>query len=164
MQSIRLAASVAMTLLLLGFVVLLWGPSFAMPAGSGTAGLGRGAMPQFCMFAAAVLAVAVLVRDVLSYRRSGAITGVSEIGEATDPRRVAGIGLVTLALLAGFLVGWQWLGFLPAAMAFLAATSLLLLPRDHWHRRTLFPMVATSILFSFGVWAMFVYLLQVPLR
>lgn len=164
MQSIRLAASVAMALLLLAMVAILYGPSFAMPAGSGTAGLGRGALPQFCVVAAAVLAVAVAIRDVLSQRRTGAITGAAVVGDATDPRRVVGIGLAALVMLAGFLLGWQWLGFLPAAMGFVAATSLMLLPRAHWEARNLRTLVATSVLFSLGVWALFVYVLQVPLR
>jgi hypothetical protein len=164
MQSIRLAASVAMALLLLAMVAILVGPSFAMPAGSGTAGLGRGALPQFCVVAAAVLALAVVIRDVLSKRRTGAITGAAEIGETTDPRRVVGIGLAALVMLAGFLLGWQWLGFLPATMAFVAATGLMLLPRAHWKARSLLPLLATSVLFSLGVWALFVYVLQVPLR
>lgn len=164
MQSIRLAASAAMTLLLLAMVAVLWGPSFAMPAGSGTAGLGRGALPQFCVMAAAVLAVVVFARDLISHRRSGVITGASELGENTEPSRVVGIGLAALVMLAAFLGAWQWLGFLPATMAFVAATSLTLLPREHWTRRSLAVLAATSMLFSLGVWALFVYLLQVPLR
>lgn len=164
MQLIRLAASIAIALLLLAMVALLWGPSFAMPAGSGTAGLGRGALPQFCVVAGAVLAVVILVRDVLSHRRTGAITGLTELGTSTEPRRVVGIGLAALVMLAAFVAGWQWVGFLPATMAFIATTSLALLPRSDWRPRTLSIVVATAGLFSLGVWALFVYLLQVPLR
>jgi len=164
MQQIRLVASFAMTLILIGLVVLLWEPSFAMQAGSRTAGLGSGALPRFCIVAVGVLAVAVLIRDVISYRRNGAIKGNAEIDTETDPRRVLGIGLATLVLLAGFLIGWQLLGFLPSSMAFLATTSMLLLPKVRWTRHMLLPVLMTSILFSIGVWAIFVYLLQVPLR
>ena len=40
-----------MTLILLAFVAILFGPSFAMPAGGAQVGLGRGALPQFCVVA-----------------------------------------------------------------------------------------------------------------
>jgi hypothetical protein len=43
MQSIRIAASAAMTLLLLGFSGLLFVPSFDMPTAGTFIGLGRGA-------------------------------------------------------------------------------------------------------------------------
>lgn len=164
MQPIRLAASAAMTLILLALVALLSGPSFAMPSSSAAAGLGRGALPQFCVVAAAVLAVLVFVRDLLAYRRGGAITGPFEISAGTEPRRVFTVGLAALVLLSAFVVGWQLVGFLPAAISFLVVVSLLLLPRDRWNVRSVGVAGLTGVLFGLGVWALFVYVLQVPLR
>jgi hypothetical protein len=164
MQAIRLAASAAMTIIVLVLAAILFVPSFDMPTMSAEIGLGRGALPQFCVVAAAILAVAIFLRDVVSMLRSGAIVGPSGISEATEPRRVVGIGFAALVMLAAYVVAWQFLGFLPASIVFLAATGLLLLPRERWNVRSLTAVGATSLLFAIGVWALFVYVLQVPLR
>ncbi len=164
MQAIRLAASAAMTLILLAFVAILFSPSFAMPTGGPQVGLGRGALPQFCVVAAAILAVATFVRDAIAMRRTGSIVGPMAISESTEPRRVVVIGFAALLMLVAYVTAWWLLGFLPASVAFLAATSLLLLPRERWNTRALIPVAATSVLFGVGVWALFVYVLQVPLR
>lgn len=164
MEAIRLAASAAMTVIVLALAAILFGPSFAMPTGGPEVGLGRGALPQFCVVAGAILAVAIFVRDLLAMRRSGAIVGPSGISEGTEPRRVVIVGFAALLLLAAYVVAWLYVGFLPASVVFLAATSLLLLPRERWSVRSLLPVAATSVLFGVGVWALFVYVLQVPLR
>jgi hypothetical protein len=67
-------------------------------------------------------------------------------------------------LLVAFVVAWQWLSFLPAAIAFVLTTSLLLLPRERRSPRAIGLVLITSVLFALGVWALFVYVLQVPLR
>jgi hypothetical protein len=164
MQAIRFASSAAMTLVLLGFAALLFGPSFAMPALGAETGIGRGALPQFCVVAGAVLALVVFIRDLLSMRRSGAITGPSGLGADAEPRRVVTIGFLALLLLSAYVVAWAYVGFLLASIAFLVATSLMLLPREHWTARSLALVLATGVLFGVGVWALFVHVLQVPLR
>ncbi len=164
MQAIRLAASAAMTVILLALAAILFAPSFDMPTMSSEIGLGRGALPQFCVVAGAILAVAIFVRDVVSVRRAGSIVGPLGISEKTEPRRVVGIGFAALLMLAAYVIAWQFLGFLPASIVFLAATGLLLLPRERWNARPLLAVGATSLLFALGVWALFVYVLQVPLR
>jgi hypothetical protein len=164
MQSIRMAASAAMTLLLLGFSGLLFGPSFDMPTAGTSIGLGRGALPQFCVLAATVLSIAVFARDLIAYRRTGSITGPVGLSETADPRRVITIGFASLVLLVAFVFGWQWLGFLPAAITFVAITGLLLLPRERWQLPAITLVLGTSVLFGLTVWALFVYVLQVPLR
>lgn len=164
MQSIRLGASAAMMLLLLGFVALLFGPSFDMPTAGASIGLGRGALPQFCVVMVAVLSVAIFVRDLVAYRRTGSITGPAGLGETADPRRVITLGFASLVLLMAFVVTWQWLGFLPAAIAFVVITGLLLLPRERWGSRAVGIVLVTGVAFALSVWALFVYVLQVPLR
>ena len=74
------------------------------------------------------------------------------------------IGGAALALLSAYVAGWETLGFLPSTIAFLLVVSLLLLPPDRRNARSLAAIVATSLLFGAGVWALFVYVLQVPLR
>lgn len=164
MQAIRFAASVAMTLIILGFVVLLYGPSFAMPATGAETGLGRGALPQFCVIAGAIFAVAMFVRDVVSMRRRGAIHGPLAVSPTAESKRVVFVGLSALALLAAYVALWAYVGFLLASIAFLVASSLLLLPVEHWNARSLSVLLATGVLFGVGVWSLFVYVLQVPLR
>jgi hypothetical protein len=164
MQSIRIAASAAMTLLLLGFSGLLFVPSFDMPTAGTFIGLGRGALPQFCVLAATVLSIAVFARDLIAHRRTGSITGPVGLSETADPRRVITIGFASLVLLVAFVFGWQWLGFLPAAIAFVAITGLLLLPRERWQLPAITLVLGTSVFFGLTVWALFVYVLQVPLR
>lgn len=164
MQSIRLAASAAMMVLLLGLSALLFGPSFAMPTAGASIGLGRGALPQFCVVMASVLSVIIFVRDLIAFRRSGSITGPAGLGASADPRRVITLGCMSLVLLVAFVVAWQWLSFLPAAVGFVLVTSLMLLPRERRGPRAVALVLATSVLFALGVWALFVYVLQVPLR
>jgi hypothetical protein len=164
MESIRFAASAAMTLIVLGFAALLWGPSFEMPALGAETGIGRGALPQFCVVAASVLVVIGFVRDVLSMRRQGAIAGPLGMSAAVEPRRVVIIGFSALALLAGYVAAWAFIGFPLASIAFLLVASLMLLPRERWDLRSLSAVVATGVLFGLGIWALFVYVLQVPLR
>src|SRR5690625_4159402 len=101
MKTVQLAASALMTAILIVVVAILWEPSFAMPSTSRTAGLGAGALPQFSIMAIAVLSIGSLIRDIVSYRRSGAIAG--PIGAEEDersPRRVVIMGIGALALLA----------------------------------------------------------------
>ena len=164
MQLIRFAASAAMTLILLALVALLYGPSFAMPTAGVEIGLGRGALPQFCVVAGAILAVIIFAKDVVSMRRTGSIEGPSALSEGADPRRVVIIGFSALVLLAAYLVAWAFIGFLPASIVFMIVLSLVLLPREHWNTRSLTLVSATGSLFGLGVWALFVYVLQVPLR
>lgn len=153
-----------MTLILLALAALLYGPSFAMPTGGVEIGLGRGALPQFCVVAGAILAVVIFVKDVVSMRRAGSIEGPTGIGDGVDPRRVVIIGFSALVLLAAYLVAWAFIGFLPASIVFMIVMSLVLLPREHWNTRSLALVFATGVLFGLGVWALFVYVLEVPLR
>ena len=164
MQSIRFAASAAMTLIILALAALLYGPSFAMPTAGVDIGLGRGALPQFCVVAGAILAVVIFVKDVAAMRRTGSIEGPSGIGDGVDPRRVVIIGFSALVLLAVYLIGWAFVGFLPASIVFMIVMSLVLLPRKHWNTRSLTLVLATGALFGLGVWALFIYVLGVPLR
>lgn len=164
MQAIRFAASAAMTLIILSLATLLYGPSFAMPATGAEIGLGRGALPQFCVVAAAIFAVVIFVRDVICMRRSGAIHGPFNISATAESKRVVFVGLSALVLLAAYVAAWAFVGFLLASIGFLVVTSLLLLPIEHWNARSLAVLLATEVLFGIGVWALFVYVLQVPLR
>lgn len=164
MQLIRFAASAAMSLILLALAAFLYGPSFAMPTAGVEIGLGRGALPQFCVVAGAILAVIVFLKDAISLRRTGSIEGPQAIGDAVDPGRVVVIGFSALVLLAAYLVAWAFIGFLPASIAFMIIMSMILLPRDYWNTRSLTLVFATGGLFGLGVWALFVYVLEVPLR
>jgi hypothetical protein len=164
MQAIRFAASAAMTLIVLGLAGLLFGPSFEMPATGAEIGLGRGALPQFSVVAGAVLAIAIFVRDVVQMRRTGTIHGPANVNASADSKRVVVIGLSALALLAAYVTAWAYVGFMGATIPFLLVMSLLLLPVSHWNARSLALVAATGLLFGLGVWALFVYVLQVPLR
>lgn len=164
MNQIRLAASAAVTLILLGFAALLWGPAFDMPTTGRVTGIGSGALPQFCIIAAAVLAILIFVRDLVAMRRSGAISGPADFGDGADPRRVVLISLAALAALSAYVAAWVAIGFPPATIGFLIVMSLMLLPRERWSLRSIVGVIAMGVLFGLGVWALFVYALQVPLR
>ncbi|MCD6679139.1 MAG: tripartite tricarboxylate transporter TctB family protein [Burkholderiaceae bacterium] len=164
MQTVRLAASALMTLLVLALCAVLWQPSFAMPTLSADVGLGRGALPQFCVLAALVLTVLMFVKDLLAWRATGAITGPFEVADKAQPGRVVAVGGAALALLTAYVAAWGLLGFLPATIAFLLVVSALLLPAGQRSLRAATVLVATAVLFAIGVWALFVYVLEVPLR
>ncbi|AUN93695.1 tripartite tricarboxylate transporter TctB family protein [Pseudazoarcus pumilus] len=164
MHSLRLAASAAVTLILLGLVALLWSPAFALPAAGRVNGIGPGALPQFSVVAIAALSVLIFVRDFVSMRRSGQISGASEFGEGADPRRVVGISLVTLLALSAYVALWAAIGFPVASILFLAVMSMVLLPRELRSTRAYVAIAVCSVAFGTGVWALFVYVLQVPLR
>jgi hypothetical protein len=164
MQAIRFAASAAMTLLVLGLAALLWSPSFQMPATGAEIGLGRGALPQFCVVAGAIFAIAIFIRDVVHMRRTGSIQGPSSLSASADSKRVVVIGLAALLLLAAYVTAWAYFGFLLSSIAYLIVTSLVLLPFGHWQVRSIAIVAAVGVLFGVGVWALFVYVLQVPLR
>lgn len=164
MNTIRLAASAAVTLILLGLVALLAGPAFDMPATGRVTGIGSGALPQFCVIALAVLAVIIFARDLVSMRRSGAISGPAEFGEGADPRRVVWISLAVLVALSAYVWAWSVIGFAPASILFMIVMSLMLLPPERRTVRALAGVAAMGVLFGLGVWALFTYALQVPLR
>jgi hypothetical protein len=164
MQTIRLAASALVTLIILGLAAILFAPSFAMPTIGAQVGLGRGALPQFCVLAGAILALGSFIRDVVEMRRKGSIVGLVEVSETAEPRRVVLIGFAALLLLFGYVIAWRLLGFPAASVIFLVTTSLLLLPQDRWNARGLLAVAVTSVLFGTCVWALFVHVLQVPLR
>ena len=97
-------------------------------------------------------------------RRSGQISGASEFGEGADPRRVVGISLVTLLALSAYVALWAAIGFPVASILFLAVMSMVLLPRELRSTRAYVAIAVCSVAFGTGVWALFVYVLQVPLR
>lgn len=164
MQRIRLAASGLMALIILALATLLFKPSFALPTGGAEVGLGGGALPQFCVIAGAILAAASFIRDVVVMIRTDSIVGSVEISEPTEPRRIVLVGIAAFALLVAYVITWLLLGFLIASIMFLAAMSFLLLPRGSWNPRTILLLLANSVFFGVGVWALFIYVLQVPLR
>lgn len=164
MHRVRLAASAAVTLILLGLAALLWAPAFALPASGRVNGIGPGALPQFSVVAIAALSAVIFVRDLLAMRRSGQISGASSFADGARPAKLVVMSLATLIALAAYLALWVEIGFPAASVLFLVALSLLLLPRERWSKRTLASVVAVSTGFGLGVWALFVYILQVPLR
>jgi hypothetical protein len=166
MQTVRLAAGAAVTILLLALCAVLAGPSFSMRSLGPQGELGSGALPQFIVISAAVLAVCVFVQQIAAYRRRGAVAPAPG-GEApveADPRRILTIGPVVLAMLAAYAFAWTAVGFLPASVAFMVALCLFLTPASHRTGQGIAIAIATSVLFCLGVWALFVHVLGVPLR
>lgn len=163
MPTIRLAAGAAVSLLLLALCALLAGPSFELPGAAPDGGIGAGALPRFVVVAVAVLAVAVFVQQVMA-ARAGRVVHADDGADEADPRRVLGLGAGVLVLLAGYAYGWTVAGFLPATIAFILALGLLLVPAESRTPRGLLVIAATAVLFSLGVWGLFVHILAVPLR
>jgi hypothetical protein len=164
MDRLRLAASAAVTLILLGLVTVLWGPAFALPASGRVSGIGPGALPQFSVLAIAGLAVVIFVRDLIHMRKTGGISGASSFGDGAEPLRVVFMSVATMLALGAYVTLWSFIGFPAASVIFLTFLSALLLPREQWSVRSLATLCAVSVGFGIGVWALFVYVLQVPLR
>lgn len=166
MRTVRFWASILSTILLLGLCALLAGPSFELPAGGPRMGIGAGALPQFVVVATAILAVITLLGDIAAWRRPPAspIAGETRDAEDTDPRRVVILGGFVLVLLAAYIGAWPYLGFIPPTIGFIAALSLVLLPRAEWTAMRMASIALMAILFTLGVWALFVHVLMVPLR
>ncbi len=161
MSVLRFAASGLVTLVLLGLVAVLGPPAFELSLASASGGVGPGALPQFVVVCTTVLALVILGMDVATWRRRDA--GDDEADEA-PARLVLGTGIPVLVLLAAFIIAWHYLNFLVTAIAFTAPLSTLLAGRAGRTPRGLAAIAATSVLFCTGVWALFVHVLNVPLR
>ncbi|WP_029008217.1 tripartite tricarboxylate transporter TctB family protein [Azospirillum halopraeferens] len=171
MQTVRLAAGAAVTMLLLVLCAVLAGPSFGMRALGPQGELGSGALPQFIVVSVAVLAVVVFIQQVIAHRRRGggaspaaALPSDGDVAPDADPRRVLTVGPAVLAMLAGYAYAWTEVGFLPASIVFLVLLSLFLMPAPQRTGRGIAVAAATAVLFCLGVWALFVHVLGVPLR
>lgn len=167
MANLRLAASAAVSVLLLALCSVLAGPAFEMPALGSRGGLGAGALPQFVVVSTALLAVVIFIQDFFAWKRRGDIDGAPEEAakdSSADARRVVGIGTAVLVLLAVYVFVWRWIGFLPASIGFMAVLCMVLAPGASRTARGMVIAAVTSILFCTGVWALFVYVLMVPLR
>lgn len=166
MHTVRFFASVLATAMLLGLCAILAPSAFELTTAGPQYGIGAGALPQFAIIATVVLSIVMVIDDFAAWRKHGD-DGVSTEGEAlegADANRVVIIGACVLALLAAFIALWAYLGFIIASMAFVMALSLLLLPRADWTASKLAIIAAMSVLFPLAVWALFVYVLMVPLR
>ncbi len=164
MRTVRFFASALSTLMLLGLCILLAPPAFELTTAGPQYGIGAGALLQFVIVATALLTVLMLIRDFIAWREDGAETATGEANtlDDADPMRV--IGVCVLALLAAHIALWAYAGFIAASVAFMAALSLILLPRDQWTASRLAIVAAMSVLFPVAVWALFVHVLMVPLR
>lgn len=165
MPIVRLAASTLLTLIFLGFCVLLWKPSFALATMSTSSGLGSGAFPQFCIISAAVLSVVTFSRDVLRHiKRGHFVDGEGEL-DTQDPTKVVILGIGALMLLVGYVSLWLAFGFLISTILFLITMSMVLIPGElRTSRKAYLSIIITGVLFGVICWATFVYVLGVPLR
>lgn len=162
----RIAASVVVTLFLLGLCAFLAGPAFDLPLVGPRGGIAAGAAPQFVVLAVAVLALCSLGGDLLAHRRSSAETAPAEegAGYAADGREVLLIGGAVLALLAGYVALWRYVGFPIASAVFMMALSFVVAPKSARTPRGVVIMALVAGLFSVFIWLAFTRLLGVPLR
>lgn len=166
MSHLRLAASTLVTVFLLALCALLVGPAFELTAYNSQGGIGAGGLPQFVVVSVALLAPLMFIQDVVRFRRTSHISGGFDFedGDGAEARRTAFLGSTVLVLLAAYAFLWRWLGFLPASMLFMSVLCVVLAPKDRRTVRGIGTAIIFSILFCLGVWALFVYLLAVPLR
>jgi hypothetical protein len=163
MQTLRLAASAAVTVLLLALCAVLAEPAFDLPAVNTRGGIGAGGLPQFTVVAGAVLVPVMFVHDLILFRRTSGAAAAKAEGSA-KARRMIVLGAVIFVLLAAYVFAWRLLSFLPASILFTAVLCAILLPKAARTRRAYAIAAVFSILFCTGVWALFVHVLAVPLR
>ena len=148
---------VLLSLLFTVISIVMYMEALTLPEGLfGT--LGPGYFPKVvlgCLIVASgSLAVRLVIRAIAAHRpRTDAVAG----GE--DPRtfyqKYRLVGLVFVAFFF-YLYGMKWVGFLPATMVFMIGTMWLLAPADrNWGTARV--VLITSILFTYGLYAMFTH-------
>lgn len=159
----RFAASLFMTVFLIGLCAVLAGPAFELQTFGHSGQIAAGALPQAVVIATIILAALSLAQDVLALARGRSLAD-AEGGIDAPAAQLLGLGLGVLALLATYVVLWRYIGFPAASTAFMAATARALAPREARGLRGLAIIAVASVLFCVGVWLAFVHLLAVPLR
>lgn len=160
MSALRLTASGLVTLVLLTVCALIASSTFSLPGMEARGSIGAGAIPQFVVVATVLLSLLVFIGDVFTWLRANITEDESEIA---TPKEVMLVGIPVFLILAGYVVAWRYVNFLVTSILFFALLSVML----GWRgitRRGLVVLFATSILFSTGIWALFVFVLKVPLR
>lgn len=163
MPNLHFAASALVSLFLLALVAVLAGPAFELPGFGDGRGLQAGTLPQFTVVVVAVLVILSLLGDFLVWRRGrrGEIDPGRPVATAHDALILGG---GVLLLLAGYVFAWRPLAFPVVTTAFVGLVTLLIAPARERRGRGLIRIGLMSILFSIGVWLVFVHILKVPLR
>jgi hypothetical protein len=168
MPRLRIAASLFVTFSLIALCLALVPSAFALAGLTPDGNIGAGALPQFVVVAVPLLSLAILVSDLVSYRKGRLDQVAAREGEAdvtdADPRRVLVIGSLVLVLLAAYAAAWRLVGFPLASLAFMATMAFILAPQESRNLRGTIILAATTLVFCLGTWALFVHVLMVPLR
>ncbi len=163
MPILNLAASIAVSVFLIGLSLFLTGPAFDLPGLGPKGGLQAGTLPQFVVVTVIVLASLSAINDILRWRVG------RRTGRATEPaiapvRQVLLVGGGILVLLATYVFAWRPLPFPLITFVFFTSVSAILAPPSVRTFRGYAVIALTGLLFSIGVWLLFTFVLKVPLR
>ncbi|ASP21247.1 tripartite tricarboxylate transporter TctB family protein [Antarctobacter heliothermus] len=163
MPTLNLVASIATSALLVGLSLFLAGPAFDLPGLGPKGGLRAGTLPQFVVVVVIALAVLSVINDVVKWRADRRPGHMPEQPFA-PVRQVVAVGGSVLVLLAAYVFAWGPLPFPLISFVFFTAVGAILSPPTERTLRGYSKIALTGLLFSTGVWLIFTFVLNVPLR
>tara|TARA_R100000789_G_scaffold14655_3_gene18066 strand:+ start:4124 stop:4639 length:516 start_codon:yes stop_codon:yes gene_type:complete len=163
MPTLNLVASIATSVLLIGLSLFLAGPAFELPGLGPKGGLQAGTLPQFVVVVVIVLAVLSVINDVIKWRADRRWGHMPEQPFA-PVRQVVTVGGSVLVLLAAYVFAWGPVPFPLISFVFFTFVGAILAPPAERTPRGYSKIALTGLLFSIGVWLIFTFVLNVPLR
>lgn len=167
MNALRFYSACVITAILLMFCVILFEPTRQMLLSYHDTGLGPGAMPAVSLVGIFIFSLYIFSLELRRFRSSRGIA--EDPQEAVDNlgmpvRAFVTRSVIAMALLWLYIVLWRLTSFVPATVVFTISLGLSALPRSDWTKKHITRMILVLGGFSFVVWLIFAYLLEVNLR